>query len=187
MSQPKREQRGDHLVWIDLEMTGLDAEQDAILQAAVIITSSDLEPLEEAVFDVWQPPHVLARMVPFVRNMHEKTGLTQRVAKSTLDLGAAEQRLLEIVSGWCPMGANLCGNTIWQDRKFIDRHMPALGRYLGYRLVDVSSLKVLARTWYGDDAVFQKPKEGAHDALVDIRNSIAELKHYRATLMRPAP
>lgn len=184
MGKPARERSEKHLVWLDLEMTGLDVEQDAILQAAVIITDADLKVLEEAAFDVWQPDVVLEKMVPFVKNMHAKTGLTERVKASTVELRVVEQRLLEIVSGWCPMGANLCGNTIWQDRKFVDRYMPALGRYLGYRLVDVSSVKVLARTWYGDKAVFVKSDVGAHDALVDIRNSIAELQHYRKTLFQ---
>jgi oligoribonuclease len=123
-------------------------------------------------------------MTPFVRDMHEKTGLVERVRRSKIELRRAEQQLLEIVSGWCPYGAVLCGNSIWQDRRFVDRYMPALAGYLTYRLLDVSSIKVLAKTWYGPMAAFSKPTEGEHDALVDIRNSIAELAHYRATLFR---
>ena len=94
----------------------------------------------------------------------------------------AQQQLLEIVSGWCPQGAVLCGNSVWQDRKFLDRYMPGLAAYLTYRLLDVSSIKVLARTWYGQSAVFSKPTQGEHDALIDIQNSIAELAFYRRTL-----
>jgi oligoribonuclease len=123
-------------------------------------------------------------MSPFVRDMHSKTGLLSRIGTSRLELGAAERLLLERIAGWCAYPALLCGNSIGQDRRFIDRYMPGLSRYLHYRMLDVTSLKVLARLWYGESAVFAKPSEGAHDALVDIRNSIAELAHYRKTLFR---
>jgi oligoribonuclease len=116
--------------------------------------------------------------------MHEKTGLLERVKRSTTELRRAEQKLLEIVSGWCPYGAVLCGNSIWQDRRFVDRYMPGLATYLTYRLLDVSSIKVLAKTWFGSSAVYAKPEAGEHDALVDVQNSIAELAHYRKTLFR---
>src|SRR5205085_12544696 len=96
----------------------------------------------------------------------------------------AERRLLAGVGAWCPEPATLCGNSIWNDRRFITRHMPGLDRYLHYRVVDVSSVKVLAERWYGKAAVFAKPTEGAHDAAVDIKLSIAELRHYRDTLFR---
>jgi len=181
---PSRQQSPSNLVWLDLEMTGLDAQLDVILQAALIVTSADLVPLEQLCCDIWQPEHELDKMTPFVRDMHEKTGLVERVRRSKIELRRAEQQLLEIVSGWCPYGAVLCGNSIWQDRRFVDRYMPALSGYLTYRLLDVSSIKVLAKTWYGPAAAFSKPTDGEHDALVDIRNSIAELAHYRATLFR---
>jgi len=116
--------------------------------------------------------------------MHEKNGLIERVQKSKLELAAAEKRLLERVAGWCPYPAILCGNSIGQDKRFVDRWMPGLAGYLSYRIVDVSSLKILARSWYGDGSLYKKPEEGEHDALVDIRNSIAELKHYRTSLFR---
>jgi oligoribonuclease len=173
-----------NLAWVDLEMTGLDPERDAILQAALIVTTADLEPLEEYCVDVWQPDAVLARMGPFVREMHEKTGLAQRVSASKVELRDAERALLERVSGWCTYPAMLCGNTIGQDRRFIDRYMPALAGYLHYRMIDVSTLKTLARLWYGEPAVFQKPEEGAHDALFDIQQSILELAFYRRSLLR---
>ncbi|HTV23841.1 MAG TPA: oligoribonuclease [Polyangiaceae bacterium] len=181
---PQRQQSPTNLVWLDLEMTGLDAQVDAILQAAVIITNAELTPLEQFSCDIWQPESTLDRMTPFVRDMHEKTGLLERVRKSKIELRRAEQHLLEIVSGWCPYGAVLCGNSIWQDRRFIDQHMPGFAGYLTYRLVDVSSIKLLAKTWYGPTSVYTKPPEGEHDALVDIKNSIAELAHYRKTLFR---
>lgn len=181
---PQRTQSPTNLVWLDLEMTGLDAQVDVILQAAVVVTSAELLPLEELACDLWQPEAALAKMSPFVREMHEKNGLIERVRRSTLDLRRAEQLILELVSGWCPYGAVLCGNSIWQDRRFIDRYMPGLAAYLTYRIVDVSTIKVLARTWYGQSALYAKPSEGEHDALTDVRNSIAELAHYRRTLFR---
>lgn len=185
MSEPiERVQNEGNLVWLDLEMTGLDVEEDVIIQAAVIITDAELEPLEEFVCDIWQPNHLLEQMTPFVRDMHARTGLTERVRASKVDIGDAQKSLLGIVTRWCPHPATMCGNTIWQDRKFIDRWMPGLAGYFGYRLVDVSSVKILAGRWYGAEAVYDKPREGAHDALVDIRNSIAELRHYRAEIFK---
>jgi oligoribonuclease len=165
-------------------MTGLDVETDVILQAALIITDAELQPLEQYACDIWQPEAELAKMNPFVRSMHEKTGLLERVKQSTTELRRAEQKLLEIVAGWCPYGAVLCGNSIWQDRRFVDRYMPGLAAYLTYRLLDVSSVKVLAKTWFGPNAVYAKPEAGEHDALVDVQNSIAELAHYRKTVFR---
>src|SRR4051794_22123837 len=104
-----RQQSPSNLVWLDLEMTGLDAQVDVILQAALIITSAELTPLEQFACDIWQPEPELERMTPFVRDMHEKTGLLPRVRGSRTDLRRAEQQMLEIVSGWCPYGAVLCG------------------------------------------------------------------------------
>ncbi len=187
MTTPRPIQDADNLVWLDLEMTGLEVERQVILQAAVIITNSQLEPLAELAVDVWQPPTAFEHMSPFVQQMHEATGLLARVKTSTVDLAEAEQRLLRLVASYCPMGAVLCGNSIGQDRRFVDRYMPGLAAYLGYRMVDVSSLKVLAGRWYGDAAVYPKSKTGAHDALVDINNSIKELRHYRDTLFVAAP
>ncbi len=179
-----RKQSASNLAWLDLEMTGLDPQADVILQAALIITDAQLNVLEEFVCDIWQPDSLLERMVPFVREMHETTGLTARVRKSRLDLLVAERKLLERVAGWCAYPAVLCGNTIGQDKRFVDRWMPGLSGYLSYRTIDVTSLKLLAKAWYGEEAVYDKPVKGEHDALVDIKNSIAELAHYRATLFK---
>lgn len=176
----------DNLAWVDLEMTGLDPEVHVILQAAVIVTNAQLEPLESYACDIWQPEEALGHMSPFVRDMHDKNGLIERVRASRLDVGAAERRILERVSGWCTYPAILCGNSVGQDKRFIDRYMPGLGGYLSYRIVDVSSLKILARAWYGEAAVYKKPEKGEHDALVDIQNSIDELCHYRKSLFREA-
>jgi oligoribonuclease len=180
----ERQQSPGNLAWLDLEMTGLDSQNDVILQAALIVTDANLSVLEEFACDVWQPDAELERMVPFVREMHEKTGLTSRVKKSKVDLVACERRLLERVAGWCTYPAVLCGNTIGQDKRFVDRWMPGLAGYLSYRTLDVTAIKLLARFWYGEQAVFDKPQQGEHDALVDIKNSIAELSHYRATLFK---
>jgi oligoribonuclease len=181
---PPRKQSPTNLAWLDLEMTGLDAQVDVILQAALIITSADLAPLEQVSLDIWQPEAELSKMTPFVRDMHEKTGLLDRVRRSKVEVRRAEQVLLEVVSGWCPYGAVLCGNSIGQDRRFVDRYMPGLGTYLTYRVLDVSSIKILAKTWYGQTALYTKPSDGEHDALVDVKNSIAELAHYKKTLFR---
>jgi oligoribonuclease len=176
----------DNLVWIDLEMTGLDPLTDVILQAAAVITTPDLGPVDELALDVAQPEAALARMSPFVREMHARTGLLDRVRRSTIDVRRAEQLLLDRITSSCPRPATLCGNSVWADRRFIARYMPELDAHLHYRLVDVSTVKVLAQRWYGDAAVFVKPATGEHDALVDIKNSIAELRHYQRTLFRSA-
>jgi oligoribonuclease len=184
-SEPTQRSHGaGNLAWLDLEMTGLDPERDVILQAALIVTTPSLDVLEEFVCDIWQPDESLAIMTPYVRDMHLKTGLIERVQRSKVDLGSAEKRLLERVAGYCPFPAVLCGNTIGQDKRFVDRYMPGLAGYLSYRTIDVSSVKLLAKAWYGDTAMFAKPKDGAHDALFDVRNSIAELAHYKKTLFR---
>jgi oligoribonuclease len=160
-------------------MTGLEPATDAILQAAVVITDPALTVLEEYCCDIWQPQAVLDVMTPFVRDMHTKSGLLERVVKTRTDLRSAEKHLLERISGWCEYGATLCGNSVGQDKRFLDNYMPGVARYLHYRIVDVSSLKVLLRLWYGDDAEYKKPDEMKHDALFDIHQSIAELAFYR--------
>jgi oligoribonuclease len=171
----------EHLAWLDLEMTGLDVNTDVIIQAAVIVTDAKLNTLEEVCVDVWQPESALARMTPFVRDMHEKTGLLSRVRESRVDLQRAEQLLLGAVARHCSFPATLCGNSIWQDRKFVDKYMPALGGFLHYRLLDVSAIKTVAMRW-APDKQFKKPSAAEHDALYDIRNSIAEFRHYTQKL-----
>ena len=183
-ARPQRRQAEGNLAWLDLEMTGLDPQADVILQAALIITDSQLTPLEEFVCDVWQPPAALERMTPFVRNMHEKNGLLARVAASRIDIGFLEKLLLERVSAWCPYPAILCGNSIGHDKRFVERWMPGLAGYLSYRTVDVSSLKILTKLWYGDAAAYAKPTTQEHDALFDIHQSIAELSHYKNSVFK---
>jgi oligoribonuclease len=131
---------------------------------------------------VWQPDDALARMSPFVRDMHEKNGLIERVRASRIDLREAERQLLGRVASLCDHPAVLCGSSIWVDRTFIDRYMSGLSGYLHYRMIDVTSVRLLVDRWHGGDALFVKTAQGEHDALVDIRNSIAELRHYRTLL-----
>ncbi len=182
----ERKQDRENLVWIDLEMTGLDPTHDVILQLGLIITDSKLTPLETYVADVWQPADKLEGMVPFVRGMHEKNGLLERCKNSKVDLFQLEQQVMERITGWCPYRPVLCGNTIHSDRKFIDTYMPTLGGYLHYRMVDVSSLKVLSQMWY-PEARYEKPRDAQHDALFDIQQSIQELEHYRKKMFKLKP
>jgi oligoribonuclease len=181
----QRRQLPTNLAWLDLEMTGLNPDKDVILQAALVVTNAELENLEEISFDIWQPDQNLMTMSPFVRDMHDKNGLLKKSRESRVECRDAERGLLERISGWCAFPAMLCGNSIGQDRRFIERNMPGLAGYLHYRMVDVSSLKVLMRLWHGEEAEFKKPEAGAHDALFDVRQSIAELKFYRERYMTP--
>jgi oligoribonuclease len=175
-------EKSENLVWIDLEMTGLDPTKHVILQAALVVTTADLEPIDELAIDVAQPADALANMSPLVRTMHTRTGLLERVRRSAVGVAEAELLLLDRIVATCPAPATLCGNSVWVDRCFIAQYMPVLDAHFHYRLVDVSTLKVLAQRWYGERAVFQKSTVGEHDAAVDIKNSIAELRHYRRTL-----
>jgi oligoribonuclease len=178
------------LVWIDCEMTGLDLRRDALIEVAAIVTDADLVPLDEGV-DVIIHAHddVLETMLPVVREMHGASGLTEAVRTSTVTLGDAETLVLDYVKSHIadPKTAPLCGNSIATDRAFLARDMPALDEYLHYRMVDVSSLKELAKRWY--PRVYQsQPEKGlAHRARADIRESILELAYYRRTLFVPPP
>lgn len=174
---------GVRFVWLDLEMTGLDPDNDVILEIGVIITGDDLVPLAELERVVWQPDEALARMRPFVREMHESNGLTAKVRTSKVDVAEAERDVLALVTKHCGFKtAYLAGNTIYQDRRFLARQMPQLEGYLHYRQIDVSSLKVLVQSWYPDHK-FEKPGK-THTALDDIRTSLEELRHYRSRVLR---
>ncbi|MFN2559808.1 MAG: oligoribonuclease [Jatrophihabitans sp.] len=183
-------EREGRLVWIDCEMTGLDLRRDALIEVAAIVTNADLEPLDEGI-DVIIHAHddVLDTMVPFVRDMHASSGLTEAVRASTTNLGDAEKLVLDYVKSHVPEAnsAPLCGNSIATDRGFLTRDMPALDDHLHYRMIDVSSLKELAKRWY--PRVYQsQPEKGlAHRALADIQESIVELAYYRQTLFVPPP
>jgi oligoribonuclease len=172
----------DHLVWLDMEMTGLDPQVDVPLQVAIVITDSELNEQQAMEMTIWQPESALEAIRPFVRKMHTDNGLLKQVRSSTHSLRDAEHALMEILSKWCPFREGiLAGNSIHADRRFLEKYFPVVDGYLHYRMVDVSSLKELVRRWYGQYAVFGK-NDGKHTALSDVRDSIAELKHYRRTV-----
>jgi oligoribonuclease len=180
----------DQLVWVDCEMTGLDLARDALIEVAVIATDADLNPLDEGLDIVINvDDDVLDTMIPFVRDMHAASGLTEAVRASTITLGAAEDRVLDYVRSHVaePRTAPLCGNSIATDRGFLARDMPRLDEYLHYRMIDVSSIKELAKRWYPRVYQSQPAKGLAHRALADIRESIQELAYYRQTLFVPPP
>ena len=178
----------DRLVWIDLEMTGLDPERDVILEIAALITDSELQPVAEGLdIVVAQPASALENMADVVRDMHARSGLTSAVLSSTVSLGDAEEAVLSLVKAHVPepRAVPLCGNSIATDRTFLVRHMAALDAYLHYRMVDVSSIKELARRWY-PKAYHRAPgKAGGHRALADILESVEELRWYRSTIFVP--
>lgn len=170
-------------VWLDLEMTGLDPKTCAIVEMAIIITDSALNPLAQPLeLVIWQPESVLATMSPFVRELHTKTGLLPRVQRSEVSLQEAEQEAMRLVTSHAPYRtARLCGNSIHTDRAFLQAHMPQLEGYLHYRQVDVSTIKELASSWYGHS--YRKGDGPQHTARFDIEQSILELKHYREQIM----
>lgn len=174
-------------VWIDLEMTGLDPERCAIIEFGMILTGPDLVPIAQLERSVWQPSSTLETMEPFVRSMHTNNGLLDKVQKSPYSIADVEREALTILASHCGFREGiLAGNSIHQDRRFLTRHMPLLEGFLHYRQVDVSSLKVLARAWYGPEIEFRKPGKN-HTALDDIQASIEELRYYRTFLFREAP
>jgi oligoribonuclease len=186
-------ERGDdnRLVWLDLEMTGLDVAEHVIVEIACIVTDSALTALDDGIdLVVHQDTAALARMDDYVRRMHTKSGLLPLIESSDVDLATAEARVLEYVRTAVPVPnvAPLCGNSIGVDRRFLDRYMRDLDGYLHYRSIDVSSLKELCRRWY--PAIYSKRpgKSEQHRALDDIRESIEELRYYREKLfIPPAP
>ena len=179
----------EHLVWIDCEMTGLDPEKDCLVEIAVVITNSDLEPVDEGIDLVLKPREdSLANMGDYVREMHTTSGLIEEFAEG-LELAEAEAQVLEYIKQYIPEArqAPLAGNSIGTDRMFINRYMPALDQHLHYRNIDVSSIKELSRRWY-PRVYFQLPKkDGGHRALADINESIQELRYYRETVFVELP
>jgi oligoribonuclease len=180
----------DLLVWIDCEMTGLDLQHDALIEVAALVTDPDLNVLGEGVDVVINADDALLDgMVDVVRDMHEKSGLTEAVRASKLTVADAEDLILEYITEHVPdpRTAPLCGNSIATDRGFLSRDMPRLDSHLHYRMIDVSSIKELCRRWY-PRVYFGQPAKGlAHRALADIRESIRELEYYRRTIFVPLP
>lgn len=177
-------EKRERLVWLDMEMTGLDPRRNQVIEIAAVVTEiGDLTPLGEYHAVIHQPEAVISAADAFVQQMHSRSGLWDRVRASTVSLEEAERDTLALVSRWCEARQGiLAGNSIWQDRRFLFVYMPRLEAYLHYRQVDVSTLKVLAGAWLGPGAVPKKSEK--HTAPEDIRESIAELEHYR-TLMAP--
>ena len=174
----------DVLVWLDMEMTGLDPDRCVPIEVAVIITSAELEELDSMQAVIWQPEESLLRMEPVVKKMHTENGLLERVRKAEGGLLDAERKMMGLLARWTRPGEGvLAGNSIHQDRRFLARYFPVVNGYLHYRMVDVSTLKELARRWYGSDALHQKTTSD-HTALADVRASIEELRWYRRTIMK---
>lgn len=175
----------DNLIWIDLEMTGLDTRVDRIIEIATMITDTELNVLAEGpVLAIHQSDAVLEGMDDWNTRQHGQSGLLQRSRESSTDEGEAESRTLEFVGRYVPQGKSpMCGNSICQDRRFLSRWMPQLEAYFHYRNLDVSTLKELARRWYPDVASGFK-KNASHLALDDVKESIGELRFYREHLLR---
>ncbi len=168
------------LVWIDLEMTGLDPDSDSIIEIATLVTDQELNVLAEGPeLAIRHPLERLEAMDDWNRNTHGKSGLWQRVLDSQVDAAEAEARTIEFLAQWVPAGKSpMCGNSICQDRRFLARGMPRLEAFFLYRNLDVSTLKELARRW-NPSVLSGFNKAGTHTALSDIRESVAELAHYR--------
>ncbi|MCK8291481.1 oligoribonuclease [Erwinia amylovora] len=178
----------NNLIWIDLEMTGLDTERDRIIEIATLVTDADLNILAEGpVFAVHQSDAQLGLMDEWNVRTHTNSGLVERVKASQVDDRAAELATIEFLQQWVPANSSpICGNSIGQDRRFLFKYMPQLEAYFHYRYLDVSTLKELARRWKPDILAGFK-KQGTHQALDDIRESVAELAYYREHFIQLAP
>ncbi|HQW39135.1 MAG TPA: oligoribonuclease [Usitatibacteraceae bacterium] len=176
------------LVWVDMEMSGLVPERDRILEVAIVVTDGELNTLAEApVWVVHQPDEVLDAMDSWNKGTHGRSGLIDKVRASKFSEAEVEARILEFLAQHVAAGtAPLAGNTVHQDRRFMARYMPAFDAYLHYRIVDVSTLKELARRWR-PDVLAGLVKESKHEALADVHESIEELRHYRRTFLQAGP
>lgn len=174
-----------NLIWIDLEMTGLEPETEVIIEIATIVTDSQLNIIAEGPsLVIHQPDSILDAMDEWCTNQHGKTGLTERVRQSKISVQEAEQQTLAFVKQHVSKGASpMCGNTVSHDRRFLARYMPELEAYFHYRHIDVSTIKELARRWK-PEALEGLSKQGTHLAMDDIRESINELQHYRKNFFK---
>jgi len=188
LNSPANGPRDDLLVWIDLEMTGLDPQQNTIVEIATLITDNQLEVVAEGPeIIVHTGPEHIARMIPIVRDMHTRSGLIEKVRLSSVNLKDAERETLGFLKAWVrPRSAPLCGNSIWCDRMFLKLQMPTVDDLLHYRTIDVSSFKEVATRWNVAAIANAPRKADKHRALEDIRESIAQLKHYRDQWLAPA-
>jgi oligoribonuclease len=179
--------KSDHLIWIDLEMTGLKPDSDVIIEIATVVTDKELNVLADGpVLAIHQPENLLAGMDEWNQNQHGSSGLIARVRASAVSVADAAAQTLQFLAPLVQAGASpMCGNSICQDRRFLARGMPQLERFFHYRNLDVSTLKELARRW-APRVAESFMKEGAHRAQADIYESIRELRHYRARLFAPA-
>lgn len=177
--------RSGLLVWIDLEMTGLDPNRERIIEVATLITDANLELVAEGpVLAVHQPEALLDGMDDWNKKTHGDSGLIERVRNSRIDTVEAERRTLEFLTDYVTPGTSpVCGNSVHQDRRFMEREMPALNNFFHYRNLDVSTLKELAKRW-NPAAAESFTKRNTHQALDDIRESLAELRHYRETFLK---
>jgi oligoribonuclease len=175
----------NNLIWIDLEMTGLNPDTDVIIEIATLVTDANLNLLAEGpVFAVHQSDEILKGMDEWNTNQHGKSGLTQRVRESNVNAAQAEAETIAFLQKWVAKDKSpICGNSICQDRRFLVRGMPKLEDYFHYRNLDVSTIKELARRWRPEVLAGVK-KSGAHLAMDDIKDSVEELKHYRATFFK---
>lgn len=171
-------QSSDNLVWVDLEMTGLDVEECHIIEIAAIITDKNLNIIAEAEpIAIYQDNEIMANMNEWCIKTHAETGLTKRVKESKISLEQAEQMIVDFIAQYVPyQNSPLCGNSIWQDRRFLGKYMPKIDDYCHYRVLDVTSIKLLNDYWGGKESYH---KQNTHKALDDIRESIAELKFYK--------
>ena len=178
----------NNLVWIDLEMTGLDPKKCTIVEIGAVITDNELNILAETpAIAIHHSAKTLSSMELWSRHHHKKSGLTEECRKSKTGLKKAEEEILKFVKTHCKeKAAPLCGNTIWQDRRFLVKYMPRLEQYLHYRVVDVSSVKELVSRWYPADFKMPRDKKQTHRVLEDIRESIAELRYYREKVFIPS-
>ncbi|UXZ55168.1 oligoribonuclease [Halomonas sp. 7T] len=185
MSEQSGAPRSDLLVWIDLEMTGLEPDKERIIEVATLITDAQLNVVAEGpVIAVKQPDSLLAGMDDWNQKTHGESGLVARVKASTIETQEAEQQTLDFLRQYVIAGSSpMCGNSIHQDRRFLEREMPDLWAFFHYRNLDVSTLKELAKRW-NPGALVGFKKQNAHLAMDDIKESIAELAHYRSTFLR---
>jgi len=186
MAAASNNQNANNLIWIDMEMTGLVPDTDRIIEIAVLVTDSQLNLIAEGpVLVVKQPDEVLGAMDSWNRSVHGKSGLVEKVKASRLDEATAERQTIEFLSRHVPAGVSpMCGNSIGQDRRFLARWMPKLESFFLYRNLDVSTLKELVKRWKPElIREMMKLKQGKHEALADIYESIEELKYYRKTVM----